>query len=193
MLSGGSLGHPGILPWCPLRHKPYAVRRIPWTFQDPPFMPLSHSCPCSSLGHPGIFLWCPLRHMFPCCPVDPLKHPEILPWCPLQTQTLKLSGGSLGHPGVLPWCPSDTGCPSCPEDPLDIPGSSLGVLFRHKPSSCPENPRIPSLVFSPRAPTREKRSGEQSQISWASYPEAVKTNEIARSVIIITYHPPLQQ
>ena len=68
MLSGGSLGHPGILPWCPLRHRPpccpedpldipgsslgvpsdtgpHAVRRIPWrfpwTFQDP--RPANHS------------------------------------------------------------------------------------------------------------------------------------------------------
>ena len=131
--------------------------------------------------------------MFPCCPVDPLKHPEILlgvlfrhrPSSCLE-DPLDIQGSSLG-------VPSDTGCPSCPEDPLDIPGSSLGVLFRHKPSSCPENPRIPSLVFSPRAPTSEKQSGERSQISWASYPEAVKTNEIARSVIIIMYHPPLQQ
>ena len=64
MLSGGSLGHPGILPSCPLRHKSpccpedpldiprsslgvpsdtglHAVRRIPWTSQDP--RPANHS------------------------------------------------------------------------------------------------------------------------------------------------------
>ena len=41
-----------------------------------------------------------------------------------------------------------------------------------------------SLVTSPRTPPREKRSGERSRISWAYYPKAVRTNEIARSVII---------
>ena len=40
----------------------------------------------------------------------------------------------------------------------------------------------PSLVTSPRAPPGEKRSGEPSRISWAYYPKAVRTNEIARSV-----------
>ena len=42
----------------------------------------------------------------------------------------------------------------------------------------------PSLVSSPRAPPGEKQSGEQSRISWAYYTKAVRTNEIARSVII---------
>ena len=41
-----------------------------------------------------------------------------------------------------------------------------------------------SLVTSPRAPPGEKRSGERSRISWAYYSKAVRTNEIARSVII---------
>ena len=41
-----------------------------------------------------------------------------------------------------------------------------------------------SLVTSPRAPPGEKRSGERSRISWAYYLKAVRTNEIARSVII---------
>ena len=39
-----------------------------------------------------------------------------------------------------------------------------------------------SLVPSPCAPPGEKRSGEQSQISYS--PKVVRTNEIARSVII---------
>ena len=47
----------------------------------------------------------------------------------------------------------------------------------------------PSLVPRPRVPPGEKRSGEQSRISWAYYPKRVMTNEIARSVII-TYHFP---
>ena len=42
----------------------------------------------------------------------------------------------------------------------------------------------PSLVTSACTPPGEKRSGKQSQISWAYYPKAVRTNEIARSVII---------
>ena len=36
-----------------------------------------------------------------------------------------------------------------------------------------------SLVTSPRAPPGEKRSGEPSRISWAYYPKAVRTDEIA--------------
>ena len=39
-------------------------------------------------------------------------------------------------------------------------------------------------MTSPCAPPGEKPSGEQSRISWAYYPKAVRTNEIARSVII---------
>ena len=42
-----------------------------------------------------------------------------------------------------------------------------------------------SLVPRPLTPPGEKRSGEQSQISWAYYPKRVMTNEIARSVIIM--------
>ena len=42
-----------------------------------------------------------------------------------------------------------------------------------------------SLVTSPCAPPGEKRSGERSRISWAYYPKVVRTNEIARSVIIM--------
>ena len=41
-----------------------------------------------------------------------------------------------------------------------------------------------SLVTSLCVPPGEKRSGERSRISWAYYPKAVRTNEIARSVII---------
>ena len=41
-----------------------------------------------------------------------------------------------------------------------------------------------SLVPRPHAPPGEKRSGQQSQISWACYPKLVMTNEIVRSVII---------
>ena len=43
---------------------------------------------------------------------------------------------------------------------------------------------VVSLVTSPCAPLGEKRSGERSRISWAYYSKAVRTNEIARSVII---------
>ena len=41
-----------------------------------------------------------------------------------------------------------------------------------------------SLVPSPRAPPGEKRSGQQSRISWDYSPKVVRTNEIARSVVI---------
>ena len=93
MLSRGSLGHPGILPSCPLRQRPpccpedpldipgsslrvpsdrglHAVRRIPWTSRDPPFVSPQTQAPMlsgGSLGHPGILPWCPLRHRPPCC------------------------------------------------------------------------------------------------------------------------------
>ena len=39
-----------------------------------------------------------------------------------------------------------------------------------------------SFVTSPHTPPGEKRSGKQSQISWAYYPKVVRTNEIVRSV-----------
>ena len=42
----------------------------------------------------------------------------------------------------------------------------------------------PSLVPRPRAPPGKKWSGEQSQISWAYSLKVVRTNEIARLVII---------
>jgi len=41
-----------------------------------------------------------------------------------------------------------------------------------------------SLVTSPCVPPGEKRSGEQSRISWAYSPKQWKTNEIVRSLII---------
>ena len=43
-----------------------------------------------------------------------------------------------------------------------------------------------SLVPRPHTPPGKKRSGEQSQISWAYYPKVVTTNEIAR-LVIMTY------
>ena len=46
-----------------------------------------------------------------------------------------------------------------------------------------------SLVPRPHAPPGEKRSGEQSRISWAYYPNSVMTNEIGRSVIIMWHFP----
>jgi len=126
ILCGGSLAHPGILPWCPLRHRP-------------------PSCPEDPLDIPGFLPWCSLRHRPPCCPKDPLDIPgsslgvlsdtgphavRRIPWTsrdpPLvspQTQPPILSGGSLGHPGILPWCPLRHRPPCCPEVSLDILGS----------------------------------------------------------------------
>ena len=85
MLSGGSLGHPGILPSCTLRQWPNGVRRIPWTSRDPPLVfPQTQDPKLSggSLGHPGIPPWCPLRHRTPSC----LEDPRIpgLPTTPVQ-------------------------------------------------------------------------------------------------------------
>ena len=41
---------------------------------------------------------------------------------------------------------------------------------------------VVSIVSTPCAPPSEKQSGEQSQISWTYYPNAVTTNQIVRSV-----------
>ena len=42
---------------------------------------------------------------------------------------------------------------------------------------------------NPHMPPRKKWSGEQSRISRTYYPKVVKTNDIARSVIIVYYFP----
>ena len=47
-----------------------------------------------------------------------------------------------------------------------------------------EDRLVTSLVSNLRMPPSERQSGEQSQISWAYSPKAVRTNEIVRSVII---------
>ena len=152
----GFLGHPGILPWYPLRHNLpccpedsldvlgsslHVLRqsnlvlsvlggsRIPRTSRDPPFMSLSHSCLCcpeDPLDIPGSSLG---------IPSDTGSHavrriPRTSRHPPLvspQTQAPMLCGGFLGHPGILSSCPLRHRPPCCPEDPLDIPGSSLGV------------------------------------------------------------------
>ena len=56
MLSGGSLGHPEILPWDPIRHRAPKLSR-------------------GSRGHPGILLLCLLLHRLPCCQEDPVDIP----------------------------------------------------------------------------------------------------------------------
>ena len=57
-----------------------------------------------------------------------------------------------------------------------------GVLRNGQQPSLSQDP---SLVPTPRVPPGgEKRSGEQSRISWAYSPKQWKTNEIARSLII---------
>ena len=152
MLSRGSPGHPGILPWCPLRHSPpcclqdpldipgsslgvpshqgpHAVQRIPWTSQDPPLVSLRHGPPCcleDTLDIPG---------------------PSLVS---LQTQAPMLSGGFPRKPGILPWCPLRHRPPCCPEDLLVIPGSSLDVLSDTGPHAVrriPWTSRDPPLVF----------------------------------------------
>ena len=46
-----------------------------------------------------------------------------------------------------------------------------------------------SLVTSPRVSPSKKLSGEQSQFSWTYYPNLVRTNEIARSLILTQHFP----
>ena len=115
MLSRGSLGHPGILPWCLLRHRPSCCP------EDPLVSPQTQA-PTLSRGSLGV-------------PSDTGPHAVWrIPWTswdpPLvspQTQAPMLSRGSLGHPGILPWCLLRHRPPCCLEDPLAILGSSLGV------------------------------------------------------------------
>ena len=174
MLSRGSRGHPGILPWCPLTHRtpccpedpldipgsslavpsetgPHAVRRIPWTSQDPPLVSLQTQGPMLSRGslrHPGILPCRPFRHRAPCCLEDPVDILGSSLAVPSDTGRM-LSGGSLRHPGILPWCPFRHRAPCCPEDPLDIPGSSLGVPSHTAPHAVrriPWTSRDPPLV-----------------------------------------------
>ena len=100
MLSRGSLGHPGILPWDPIRHRPPCCPENPLTSWDPPLVSHQTQAPKLSGGSLGV-------------PSDTGPHPVWrIPWTsrdpPLvspQTQAPMLSGKSLGHPGILPWCP----------------------------------------------------------------------------------------
>ena len=54
---------------------------------------------------------------------------------------------------------------------------------------CHRKEGVLNLVSTPRMPSGEKRSGEQSWISWAYSPKVVRTNKIARSVIITKHFP----
>ena len=165
MLSGGSLDHPGILPWSPLRHRPpccpedpldipgsflgvpsdtgpQAVRRIPWTSRDPPLVSPQTQAPMlsgGSLGHPGILPWCPLRHRPPCCPEDPLDIPGSSLGLPLDTVPHAVQR--------IPWTSRDPPLVSPPTQAPMLSGGSLGhpgILpwcpFRHRPQCCPEDP-----------------------------------------------------
>ena len=151
MLSGGSLGHPRILPWCPIRHRPpccpedpleilgsslgvpsdtgpHAVRRILWTSWDPPLVSPQTKAPMlsgGSLGHT------------PCCPEDSLDIPGSFLGVPSDTgphAVRRILWTSRDPPLVSPQtkAPMLSGgslghTPCCPEDSLDIPGSFLGV------------------------------------------------------------------
>ena len=81
MLSEGYLGHPRILPWCSLRHRPPSR---------------------GSLGHPKIFDV--LQTQIPMLSGRSLGHPGILSWCPIRHGSPMLSRGCLGHPRILSWC-----------------------------------------------------------------------------------------
>ena len=45
MLFGGSFGHPGILPWCPLRHRPPSCPEDPLDIPGLPTNPVQNSSP----------------------------------------------------------------------------------------------------------------------------------------------------
>ena len=67
---------------------------------------------------------------------------------------------------------------------IDVCSASSSWLHMPGPSVVFLCPAYHSLVTSLRVPPGEKQSGEQSRISWAYYSKAVRTNEIARSVVI---------
>ena len=122
--SGGSLGHPGILRWCPLRHRPPSCPEDPLTSQDPPFVSPQTQAPMlfrGSLGHPGILPWCPLRHRPPSCLEDPLDIPGSSLGVLSDTGPV-LSRGSFLHVS------SDTG----PHAVWRIPGSQACQRFQFK-------------------------------------------------------------
>ena len=107
MLSGGLLGHPGILPCRSLRHRP------PCCPEDPLDIPRSSLAVSSDTGPHSVW-------RIPLTSQDP-------PLLSTQTQAPMLSGGSLVHPGILPCCSLRHRPPWCLENPLYIPGSSLVV------------------------------------------------------------------
>ena len=149
MLSRGSLGHPGILPWCPLRQRP------PCCLEDSLDIPgSSHGVPQTQtpmlslqdpLDIPGSSLGVP-SHTGPHAVQRILWTSRDPPMVFPQTEAPMRSGGSLGHPGILSRCSLTHRPPCCPEDPLDIPGSfgHPRILPRcsltHRPPCCPENP-----------------------------------------------------
>ena len=106
MLSRGSLGHPGILPWCPVRYRPPCcpedqldILRSSLGVPSGTGLMLSGG----SLGHPEILPRCPVRHRPPSCPKDPLNisgfflgvpsHTGSQACQPLQFKTLELRWG----------------------------------------------------------------------------------------------------
>ena len=95
MLSGGSLGHPGILPWCPLRHRPPSCSEDPLDILGSSLAVLSDKGPVLSRGffrHPGIFPSCLFRHS-----PQAVQRIPWTSWDPSfmspQTQVPMLSGG----------------------------------------------------------------------------------------------------
>ena len=150
----GSLGHLGILPWCPLRHRPPCCLD---DLLDILGSSLTHRLPCclgdpldilgSSLGVPSHTGPHAVRRIpwtsrdpslvsphtqAPMLSEDPLDIPESL-GVPSDTDPHAVHTQPPNpfrrniYPRILPWCPSNTGPQRCPEVPLDIPGSSLGV------------------------------------------------------------------
>ena len=216
IVSGGSLGHPGTLSWCPLRHRPtlcpedpldipgpslgvpsdtgpHCVRRIPWTSRDPPLVSpqtQAHIVSGGSLGHPGTLSWCPLRHRPPCCPEDPLDIPGSSLSVPSDT----------GPHGVrrIPWTSRDPPLVSRQIQAPMLSGGSLGhpgILpwcpLRHRPP-------LASFTGSPHAQTKNRKErGEPGKIyhvrNVTGREDVItsgRTNELAHTLCILV---PLQK
>ena len=70
---------------------------------------------------------------------------------------------------------------------VTIPDIIISTPVASHTNSCIQS--LQSLFESCVQPACASWSGEQSRISWAYYPKAVKTNEIVRSVIIMYNFP----
>ena len=85
-----------------------------------------------------------------------------------------------------------------PPDNIDRIGTDLGLASRPRVARkasvyTQSHTSFSSFVPSPSTPPNKKRSGEQSLIFGAYSPKVVRTNEVARLVIIMIKALPSQQ